>query len=157
MKVAKRRAMCRVVLILLCGIIMSAAAQSSSADRSSSQETQARGYWVDPATHLMWAGKDNGKDVSWKGAVKYCQNLRTSGFSDWRLATLAELGGIYDKNANSPGRVGKRAVTWPVKGNLFLSGQPWSSEYCRDDRGRNSGYSWYFDFGNGRPNSDPSG
>jgi hypothetical protein len=65
-----------------------------------------RGYWVDPSTGLMWAGRDNGKDVSWKGALRYCRNLRLAGHSDWRLATLTELGEIYDKNANAPGLAG---------------------------------------------------
>ena len=37
-----------------------------------------RGYWVDPSTSLMWAGKDNGKDVSWNKAMKYCRDLRRS-------------------------------------------------------------------------------
>jgi hypothetical protein len=45
-----------------------------------------RGFWIDPSTGLMWAGKDNGKDVSWKGGVKYCRDLRLAGYSDWRLA-----------------------------------------------------------------------
>lgn len=67
--------------------------------------------WTDPSTGLTWAARDNGKDVSWKGAVKYCQNLRLGGYSDWRIATLDELKGIYDENTNSPGRAGKRAVT----------------------------------------------
>lgn len=113
--------------------------------------------WTDPSTGLTWAARDNGKGISWKGAEKYCRNLRIGGHADWRLPAIDELKGIYDKNASSPGRVGKRADTWPVKGNLFLTGHPWSSEFRSDDRGRNSGYSWYFDFGNGRPNSDPSG
>jgi len=89
--------------------------------------------------------------------VKYCRNLRIGGFSDWRLATLAELEGIYDKNANSPGRVGKRAETWHVKGNLFLTGNQWSSGRRLDDRGHTSGYAWYFDFNDGRSNNQPSG
>jgi hypothetical protein len=63
-----------------------------------------RGYWIDPATGLMWAGKDNGKDVYWRKARKYCRNLRLGGYSDWRLATIEELQGIYDKNANAPQR-----------------------------------------------------
>lgn len=113
--------------------------------------------WTDPSTGLTWVARDNGKDVSWKSAVKYCGNLRLGGYSDWRLATLDELKGIYDKNATSPGRAGNRADTWPVKGDLFLTGNPWSSNYRTDDRGRNSGYSWYFDFGNGRPSNEPSG
>ena len=49
----------------------------------------------------MWAGRDNGKDVSWYKAIKYCRNLRLAGYSDWRLATLGDLEGIYDKNANA--------------------------------------------------------
>jgi hypothetical protein len=138
----------KVGLLLLVVSAFLGLAQSSQGGKDS---------WTDPSTGLTWAARDNGKDVSWKGAVKYCRNLRIGGFSDWRLATLAELEGIYDKNASSPGRVGKRAEAWPVKGNLFLTGHPWSSEFRSDDRGRNSGYSWYFDFGNGRPNEEPTG
>jgi len=85
---------------------MIAGAQSPSNDRGLAQETQARGFWTDPSTGLMWAGKDSGKDVSWKGAMKYCRDLRLAGYSDWRLATLAELGAIYDRNANAPGLAG---------------------------------------------------
>ena len=121
------------------------------------QETQARGFWTDPSTGLMWAGRDNGKSVSWKKAVKYCRDLRLAGDSDWRLATLAELETIYDRNAKAPGRSGQRAVTWHVKGDLFLTGYTWSSNRRMDDRGRPSGYEWYFDFGDGRSDNDPSG
>ena len=71
------------------------------------EETQARGLWTDPSTGLMWAGKDNGKDVNWKTAVKYCRNLRLAGYSDWRLANIGELGQIYDENANAPGDYGR--------------------------------------------------
>jgi Protein of unknown function (DUF1566) len=124
----------------------------------SAQSPEGRKYfWTDPATGLTWTARDNGKDVSWKGAVKYCRNLRLGGYSNWRLATLDELKGIYDENANSPGQAGKRAVTWHVKGNLFLTGYQWSSNYRSDDRGRNSGYSWFLDFNDGRSSNQPSG
>ena len=104
----------------------------------------------------MWAGKDNGKDVSWKRAVKYCRNLRLAGFSDWRLATLAELGAIYDRNANVPGLSGpgkESPETWHVKGNLFLTGNEWAN----NDSGRTSGYQYYFDFNEGKSNDQPFG
>jgi hypothetical protein len=68
-----------------------------SPERASAQDNQTPGVWVDPSTGLMWAGKDNGKDVSWRKAMKYCHNLRLDGYSDWRLADMAELQGIYDK------------------------------------------------------------
>jgi Protein of unknown function (DUF1566) len=116
----------KVVPILFLSIVaMIASAQSSQEDRRPEQETQVRGYWTDPSTGLMWAGKDNGKDVSWHKAIKYCRDLRLAGYSDWRLATLGELEGIYDKNANAPGLMGPSgkgtASSWHVKGNLFLT------------------------------------
>ena len=130
----------------------------SSAD--SGKETQPRGFWTDQSTALMWAGRDNGKDVSWKGAVKYCRNLRLAGYSDWRLATIAELGAIYDRNANVPGLFGSgkdNFFTWHVKGNLFLTCDEWSSERANDDRGHPGGYASHFDLNEGQPRDDPIG
>ena len=40
------------------------------------EETQARGYWVDRSTGLMWAAKDNGQPVTWRKAERYCRDLR---------------------------------------------------------------------------------
>jgi hypothetical protein len=136
---------------------MIAGAQSSTEGGRLAQETQVRGYWVDPSTGLMWAGKDNGKDVNWKNAVKYCRDLRLAGYSDWRLAMIDELQGIFDKSAEAPGLAGKhgdKASTWHVKGNLFLTGHQWSSTQRIDDRRRANGLVWYFDLWNGYKGSD---
>lgn len=149
----------KAVLILL-SIAIIAIAQSPTEDRTSPQQTQVRGYWVDPSTGLMWAGKDNGKDVTWDKAEKYCRNLRLAGDSNWRLATIDELQGIFDKTANAPGLAGKHSkmtYTWHVKGNLFLTGFEWSSFQKRDDRGHLAGYAWYFDFNGGIPIKDQTG
>ena len=106
----------------------------------------------------MWAGKDNGKDVNWRKATEYCRDLRLGGYSDWRLATIDELEGIYDSTANAPGlgagKHGDQASTWHVKGNLFLTGSQWSSTQRVDDRGRPNGLVWYFDFLNRYRGSD---
>jgi Protein of unknown function (DUF1566) len=117
---------------------------------SGAQETQIRGYWIDPSTGLMWAGKDNGRDVNWNKAMKYCRDLRLAGYSDWRLANIGELDRIYDKDANAPGQDGQGASTWHVKGNLFLTGNQWSSTRLPGDRGRPSGYAARYDFNEGR-------
>jgi hypothetical protein len=135
-------------LVLILALIT--ASQSSAGDRAVAQGTQMRGYWTDPSTGLTWAGKDNGRDVNWHKAMKYCRDLRLAGYSDWRLASLGELKGIYDKNANAPGQDGQGASTWHVAGNLFLTGNQWSSTRIPDDRGHPSGYAYRFDFNEGR-------
>jgi hypothetical protein len=145
----------KVVLILLSVATVIAAAQSPSNDPRG-RDTQARGYWVD-TSGLMWAGKDNGRDISWQKAVKYCQNLRLGGYSDWRLATIEELQDIYDANLETPGLAGPgkgRPFTWHVKGGLFLSGVEWSSSRNHDERGRPSGSAPRFDFNNGKRFND---
>ncbi len=148
----------KAVLILLSTRAMIAGDQSSTQDRRVVQETQTRGFWTDPSTGLMWAGKDNGRDVSWNKAMNYCRDLRMAGYSDWRLANMAELQGIYDKTANAPGLAGsgnRRSVTWHVKGNLFLTGNQWANE--QSGHSSPSSYHFYFDFNEGRSNNEPSG
>src|SRR5580700_5614399 len=120
------------VLISCCTLVVIAGAQSSTQE-GQRQETHAHGFWIDPFTGLMWAGRDNGRDVSWKKAMKYCRDLRLAGYSDWRLANMAELQSIYDSTANAPGLAGParklRDFTFHVKGNLFLTGDQWSNNY----------------------------
>lgn len=148
-----------VVLIALAVAAISANAQSSK-ESGVAHETQAREYWVDPSTGLMWAAKDNGKDVTWNKAVKYCHDLRLAGYADWRLANMSELQAIYDRTANAPGLAGKHGevqTTWHIRGNLFLTAYQWSSTDIPDDRGRPSGYAYYFDFNQGKPNDDQKG
>ncbi len=135
-------------------------AQSPKNDPELAQETQVRGYWTDPSTGLMWAGKDNGRDTNWHTAMNYCHNLRLAGYSDWRLPAIDKLQGIYDKNAEAPGLAGKHGderFTWHVKGSLFLTGLQWSSTHVIDREGNVSGLAWYFDFINGRRNDDDAG
>jgi len=153
----------KAAVLLLTAAALQGSAQATPEDQSRSQDTQARGFWVDPSTKLMWAGKDSGKDLSWKNAAKYCRNLRLAGYSDWRLATLSELEGIFDKSANVAGLAPLGApppgkpFTWHVKGNLFLTGDQWSSSQRTDDRGHPNGYAWHFDFSIGQPKNDPTG
>jgi len=154
----KKRATAILIFIFLVSVI--SGAQSSTSGRSPAQGLQVPGYWLDPDTGLMWTGKDRGRGVSWKVAMKYCRNLRLAGYSDWRLATIDELKGIYDESANSPGLAGLGAgspFTWHVKGNLFLTANEWSSERRTDKRGHSIGYEWYFNFNQGEANNQASG
>ena len=152
----------KVVMILLSIVAMLAGAQSTTENQSSERQTQARGYWVDPSTGLMWAAKDNGKAVIWHAAVKYCRNLRLAGYSDWRLATLDELSSLVDKSDATPKRVSNAEideikianVTRQVRGNVFLTGNPWSSNREKDRFGHPYGPGWFFDFVTSKPSYD---
>ncbi|MFA6412392.1 MAG: DUF1566 domain-containing protein [Syntrophales bacterium] len=54
------------------------------------------GTVLDQKSGLMWATKDNGEDVNWQGAQRYCERYRGGGFEDWRMPTLDELASLYD-------------------------------------------------------------
>jgi Protein of unknown function (DUF1566) len=138
----------KLIFVLLFSTIVIASVKPPSIQKNDNQ-----GYWVDPATGLMWAGKDNGREVKWYKAKRYCRNLRLAGYADWRLAEIEELEGLYDSTANAPGlgagKDGKRSWQLHVKGNLLLSGRQWSSTQTLDHyTGGLSGFVWNYDFWN---------
>ena len=57
--------------------------------------TSANGVVTDTKTSLMWASRDNGRDINWANAKAYCDNYKAGGFSDWRLPTQDELAELY--------------------------------------------------------------
>jgi len=62
---------------------------------------------VDSNTGLMWSAEDNGSDIEWPDAKKYCENYRGGGHTDWRLPTLNELSTLYE-----PGTINDKSTTW---------------------------------------------
>jgi hypothetical protein len=52
--------------------------------------------WTDPATSLVWAGKDNGANIDWYGADQFCKDLKIDDYSQWRLPKIEELRGLFD-------------------------------------------------------------
>jgi uncharacterized protein len=93
------------------GLAAIEAAQQAQAARLEAQ--RAAGEWVDPRTNLMWTLQDNGAPIDLKGAFEYCQALRTGRFSNWRIASVEELAGLYDPKStrNTP----------PTKRSIFLT------------------------------------
>lgn len=110
-------------MILLYAGIQIAASQDSA------------GIWEDGSTGLSWAVEDNGSDVNYSQANAYCESLTLGGHTDWRLATLEELEGLYDRNLKKQ---------YKAKGSVNLqSANVWSGS-------KNSlGDSWMFNFGYG--------
>lgn len=141
------------VILILSAITVICGAQSPDHHRIGAQKTQARGYWIDPSTGLMWTAKDNGNDITWSKAMKYCQNLSLAGYSDWRLPTIDELQTIYDDSgfaAPHPKDV-MPVLAGIAKGGLLLTGaREWSSSRVLDDRGHRTGYAWQYDFPHGK-------
>ena len=54
------------------------------------------GTVLDTRTGLMWAAKDNGSNINWQDAKRYCESYRGGGYSDWRIPTQDELARLYD-------------------------------------------------------------
>lgn len=58
-----------------------------------------------PDTGLMWARKDSysdlGRCLDWHESETYVKQLKTGGYTDWRMPSLEELAGIYDVTKES--------------------------------------------------------
>ncbi|MBU0994232.1 MAG: DUF1566 domain-containing protein [Proteobacteria bacterium] len=62
------------------------------------------GVVIDTKNNLMWADSDNGEDINWKNAKKYCDNYQGGGHTNWRMPTVNELSTLYknDKEGVKP-------------------------------------------------------
>ena len=56
------------------------------------------GTVLDTRTNLMWAAEDNGSDIDWQDAIRYCKNYRGGGYTDWQMPTTDELEGLYNSS-----------------------------------------------------------
>lgn len=60
------------------------------------------GTLADPDSGLLWTQKDSYADLNkcltWPEALSYVEGLKTAGYSDWRMPSIAELATIYDRS-----------------------------------------------------------
>ncbi|MDX1502303.1 MAG: DUF1566 domain-containing protein [Thermoanaerobaculia bacterium] len=85
---------------------------------------------------LMWSRRDNGADVRWAQAERYCSDLSLGGYEDWRLPTVEELKSIQALWSVAPLK---------IIGAFTLTGCcPWSAE-------REGEKAWNFNFRYRRP------
>jgi len=54
------------------------------------------GTVLDTTAKLMWAAKDNGADIDWQDAKRYCDKYQGGGYTGWRMPTQDELAALYD-------------------------------------------------------------
>ncbi|HOW51336.1 MAG TPA: DUF1566 domain-containing protein [bacterium] len=56
---------------------------------------------TDVVTGLIWTKEYSG-DVSWQGALNYCETLNYGGVTDWRLPNIGELQTLVDDTSDNP-------------------------------------------------------
>jgi hypothetical protein len=84
------------------------------------------GTVVDTRTSLMWAAKDNGRNINWRDAKDYCDNYRGGGFTGWRMPAQDELAGLYDDSKSYTAKLDYEVhVTELIKLSTSFS---WASE-----------------------------
>jgi hypothetical protein len=83
------------------------------------------GTVLDTSTNLMWAAKDNGRDIKWANAKSYCKNYRGGGYKDWRMPTQDELAGLYDNDKSYRSMCGDINLTKLIR---LTCGAFWASE-----------------------------
>jgi hypothetical protein len=118
-----RRVMSFLVIILLYAGLQAAIGQDSAKS------------WEDKSTGLSWTIDDNGSDLNWSQANAYCEGLNLGGHTGWRLATIEELEGIYDRNLKKQYKAKE-----PIN---LQSANVWSGSKNK------LGDSWIFNFGYG--------
>lgn len=89
----------RLIAIITAALLFSAFAQTFAAEDVPGERFQAMGDNIvyDSYTGLMWASRDNGKDIDWYEAEKYCKEFEAGGYDDWRLPDMEELATLYTK------------------------------------------------------------
>lgn len=89
------------------------------------------GTITDANTELMWAKKDSYADLEkclhWSDSNSYVKKLRTGGYSDWQMPTVAELKSIFEESKLNKGGAGGIVYIDPIfaSGSGFMQ---WSSE-----------------------------
>jgi formylglycine-generating enzyme required for sulfatase activity len=86
-----RRARRQVVLVIVSFVAILIASALAVYATLNAARVKAELLWKDSSTGLTWLRRDNGDDVNELAAKNYCTNLRTGGYSDWRLPRVPEL------------------------------------------------------------------
>jgi hypothetical protein len=74
----------RFLLIVMASVLL-LLSQSPVAGSAARFVDNGDGTVTDTRRQLMWQKDDNGDEVTFEGAQKYCKTLRLGGYTDWRL------------------------------------------------------------------------
>ncbi len=84
------------VIVSVLAMIVMVAGTGCGKKRDGHFVANSYGTVLDESTGLMWAAKDNGEDITWKDAKRYCEEYQGGGYSDWRLPTIKQIKGLYE-------------------------------------------------------------
>lgn len=145
-------------------------APAKAAEKAAPKETDKDGQFtayddgtvLDTKTNLMWTARDNGSALSWPSAKTYATTYRGGGYTDWRLPTLEELAGLYDKartrKSFCPAAVdelGQAANEVHVPGVIHLTcTRVWTSQERKDKPGSITVYDFHSGNDASRPGSE---
>lgn len=87
------------------------------------------GTITDEATGLMWMQTDSGKGLNWQQALKYAEDFKFAGHSDWRLPNAKELQSIVDYK-RSPNTTGSPAIDPVFRLSSILNKAGWVDFPC---------------------------
>ena len=76
------------------------------------------------------AGCNNGEKLDWPSAMAFCEGLTYAGYSDWRLPSREELGGICDDGRHS-GLFANTKTTfyWTASTDVPDTGKAWQVDF----------------------------
>lgn len=84
----------KLLLFFFCLFLLSSCADSSEEMKKQFQ-VNSHGTVTDTSTKLMWAARDNQQNITWAGAIDYCEKYSAGGYNDWRMPKQTELAALF--------------------------------------------------------------
>lgn len=100
------------------------------------------GTVTDQTTNVRWEKTSSPAAMTWKDALRYCENQTTGGHTGWRMPNIQELNTLVDFS---------RPFPEPAIDPVFqISTNPFESSWSNSTFLGYFGYAWYITFDHGR-------